>query len=78
MGFPLDVFEGGRVCRKKSRQTFPYPGNKESSHPVGPSLSQRFGRFTYTPSALNVHCPDKEFMAVCFLDNVRSYQTKCS
>ena len=37
-----------------------------------------FGRFTYTPSAMNVHCPDMELMAVCFLDNVRSYHTECS
>ena len=37
-----------------------------------------FGRFAYTLSALNEHCPYKEFNAVYFLDNVRSYHTERS
>ena len=46
------------------------PQNKPSDFSIS-----MFGRFTYTPSALNEHCPDKEFITASFLDNVRSYHT---
>ena len=57
-GYGSSFFVWGRDgnSRQISPLAFPYPSNKESSRLAGPSLSQRFGRFAYTLSALNGHC----------------------